>query len=186
MCLYAVYTNFGLETVENSIDDIEKIMIQETDLSTKRNSFLLLFNIAQDKALSYLEGLMNNDDPVSEMGDIFQLMVIEMLRKLIKADSSMKSSLLPVIFMMSKSKSNSVLFECASTIVQLTTAPSAVKVAIQSFLSLLTESNDNNVKVIVLDNLMELRKRYSKVLEDYMIDILSVMRDDSAISYEIS
>jgi coatomer subunit beta len=186
MCLYAIFTNFGLEIVENSIDDIEKIMIQETDLSTKRNSFLLLFNIAQDKALSYLEGLMNADDPVAEMGDIFQLMVIEMLRKLIKSDSSMKSSLLPIIFMMSKSKSSSVLYECASTIVQLTTAPSAVKVAIQSFLSLLTESNDNNVKVIVLDNLMELRKRYSKVLEDYMIDILSVMRDDSAISYEIS
>jgi hypothetical protein len=66
----------------------------------------------------------------------------------------------------------------------LTTAPSAIKVAIQSFLSLLTDSNDNNVKVIVLDNLLDLRIRYSKVLEDYMIDILSVMRDE--ISYEIS
>lgn len=51
---------------------------------------------------------------------------------------------------------------------------------------MLTESNDNNVKVIVLDHLIDLRKRYSKVLEDYMIDILSVMRDDSAISNEIS
>jgi hypothetical protein len=38
----------------------------------------------------------------------------------------------------------------------------------------------------VLENLMDLRKRYSKSLEDYMIDILSVMRDDSANSYEIS
>jgi len=42
------------------------------------------------------------------------------------------------------------------------------------------------VKVIVLDNLSELRKRYSKVLEDYMIDILSVVRDDSIVSHEIS
>ena len=109
-------------------------------------------------------------------------MVIEMLRKLIKSDNSMKSELLPVIFMMSKSKSNSVLYECASTITQLTTAPSAIKVAVQSFLSLLTESNDNNVKIIVLDNLLDLRKRYSKVLEDYMIDVLSIMRDDNVIS----
>ena len=53
-------------------------------------------------------------------------------------------------------------------------------------MKLLTESNENNVKVIVLDNLMDLRKRYSKVLEDYMIDILSVMRDDSAVSHEIA
>jgi coatomer subunit beta len=57
-------------------------------------------------------------------------MVIEMLRKLIKTDPTMKSSLMPVIFLMSKSKSSSVLFECASTITQLTTAPSAIKVAI--------------------------------------------------------
>jgi len=47
---------------------------------------LLLFHVAQEKAISYLEGLMRQDDPVSEMGDIFQLAVIEMLRKLVKAD----------------------------------------------------------------------------------------------------
>lgn len=129
---------------------------------------------------------MNQDDPIAEMGDIFQLMVIEMLRKLIKTDASQKASLMPVIFVMSKSKSSSVLYECASSIVQLTTAPSAIKVAVQSFLSLLTDTNDNNVKVIVLDNLLDLRKRYSKILEDYMIDVLSVMRDDSAISHEVS
>ncbi len=53
-------------------------------------------------------------------------------------------------------------------------------------MSLLTDTNDNNVKVIVLDNLLELRKKYSKILEDYMIDVLSIMRDDSAISHEVS
>ena len=38
-------------------------------------------------------------------------------------------------------------------------APSAIKVAIQSYLNLLQENNDNNVKVIVLDKLLELRKK---------------------------
>jgi len=61
--------------------------------------------VAQEKAISYLEGLMRQDDPVSEMGDIFQLAVIEMLRKLVKADPSTKSSLMPMIFVMAKSKS---------------------------------------------------------------------------------
>ena len=42
------------------------------------------------------------------------------------------------------------------------------------------------MKVIVLEQLMDLRKRYSKVLEDFTIDVLSVMRDDSAISHEIA
>lgn len=50
----------------------------------------------------------------------------------------------------------------------------------------MADSTDNNIKVIVLDRISELRKRYTKVLEDYMIDILNIMRDDAAISQEIS
>jgi len=71
------------------------------------------------------------------MGDVFQLIVLEMLMKLCKEDPSQKSRLMNAIFMLSSSKSSSVLFECANTITQLTTAPNAIKVAIQSYLSLL-------------------------------------------------
>ena len=45
MCIFAVYNNFGLDVVENSIEDIEGILISESDMSTKRNAFLLLFNL---------------------------------------------------------------------------------------------------------------------------------------------
>jgi coatomer subunit beta len=186
MCIFAIYQNFGLDTVENSIDDIENILINETDMSTKRNSFLLLFNLDQERALNYLKTLMAGEDPVSEIGDIFQLIILEMLRKVCKTDPSAKSSLMSAIFMMSNSKSPSVLFECANTITQLTTAPSAIKVAIQSYLNLLNENNDNNVKIIVLEKILELRKNYSKVLEDYITDILGLIKDDSVISLEIN
>ena len=90
------------------------------------------------------------------------------------------------IFMMSESKSPSVLCECANTITQLTTAPSAIKVAIQSYLNLLQENNDNNVKVIVLDKILQLRKNYFKVLEDYINDILAIIKDDTVVSLEIN
>ena len=109
-----------------------------------------------------------------------------MLRKVCKTDPSQKSSLMNAIFMMSNSKSPSVLFECANTITQLTTAPSAIKVAIQSYLNLLAENNDNNVKVIVLDKILDLRKRYTKVLEDYITDILGLIKDESIVSLEIN
>jgi len=45
MCIYAVFKNHGIESVENCIEDIENILIQESDISTKRNAFLLLFNL---------------------------------------------------------------------------------------------------------------------------------------------
>lgn len=79
------------------------------------------------------------------------------------------------IFLLSNSKSSSVLFECANTITQLTTAPTAIKIAIQSYLNLLAEQNDNNVKLIVLNKIMELRGKYAKLLEDYMSEILNTI-----------
>jgi coatomer subunit beta len=62
-----------------------------------------------------------------------------MLRKLCKVEPTQKSRLMNAIFMLSNSKSSSVLFECANTIIQLTTAPSAIKIAIQSYLALLQD-----------------------------------------------
>lgn len=57
-----------------------------------------------------------------------------MLRRLCKVEPTQKSRLMNAIFMLSNSKSPSVLLECANTIVQLTTAPTAIKVAVQSYL----------------------------------------------------
>lgn len=139
MCIYNVYLNTGMELIEDYIDEIEKICTTESDLSTKRNAFILLFNVDQGKALNYLKTIMaaSDDDPIYDMGDIFQLSILEMLRKLCKVEPSQKSRLMNAIFMLSNSKSPSVLLECADTIIQLTTAPSAIKIAIQSYLSLL-------------------------------------------------
>lgn len=88
--------------------------------------------------------------------------------------------------MMSNSKSPSVLFECANTITQLTTAPGAIKIAIQSYLNLMYDSNDNNVKIIVLDKILSLRKMYAKVLEDYITDILNLIKNETTVSLEIN
>jgi coatomer subunit beta len=128
----------------------------------------------------------SEDDPIYEMGDIFQLSILEMLRRLCKVEPTQKSRLMNAIFMLSNSKSSSVLFECANTIIQLTTAPSAIKIAIQSYLTLLQDQNDNNVKLIVLNKIVTLKKKYSKLLEEYMNDILNIIREDTVQSVEIN
>ena len=109
-----------------------------------------------------------SEDPVQEMGDIFQLIVLEMLRKLCKIEPSQKQRLMNAIFMLSNSKSSSVLFECANTITQLTTAPTAIKIAIQSY----------------FNKIIELRGKYAKLLEDYISDILNIINQgaDAGIS----
>lgn len=120
------------------------------------------------------------------MGDIFQLAILEMLRKMCKVDPALKPKLMNAIFMLSNSKSSSVLFECANSIISLTTAPSAIKIAIQSYLNLLSEANDNNVKLIVLNRILSLKSKYGKLLEEYMGDILNIIREDSVQSVEIN
>ena len=62
-----------MELVEDFIEEIEKMCTTESDLSTKRNAFILLFSLDQNKALDFLKGLMagSEDDPIYEMGDIF-------------------------------------------------------------------------------------------------------------------
>jgi coatomer subunit beta len=45
MSLYSIFVNVGPELVEDSTDTIESILINESDISTKRNAFLLLFHL---------------------------------------------------------------------------------------------------------------------------------------------
>jgi coatomer subunit beta len=59
-------------------------------------------------------------------------------------------------------------------------------VAIQSYLSLLADQNDNNVKLIVLNKIISLRTKYAKLLEDYISDILNTINEDQISSLDIN
>lgn len=70
MCLYNIFQTTGMELLEDFIDEIERICQTESDLSTKRNAFLLLFHVDQGRALAYLKQLIanadNDDEPIYE------------------------------------------------------------------------------------------------------------------------
>jgi coatomer subunit beta len=184
MCLYSIYQHMGPELLENSANDIYQQLLNENDISTKRNAFIVLFCIDQEEAINYLKiVLQGTDEDVSELGDIFLLSVIEALRKMCKGDHTQKPRLMNAIFIIAQSTSPSVLYECASSITQLTSSPAAVKVALQAYLTLLSEQNDNNVKLIVLNKIIELKENYSKLLEDCIVEIMSVVKNSS--SHEI-
>lgn len=87
------------------------------------------------------------------------------------------------IFIIAQSTSPSVLYECASSIIQLTSSPSAIKVALQAYLTLLSDQNDNNVKLIIISKIIELKDKYSKLLQDCIVEILSVVKQ--SLSHEI-
>lgn len=45
MCIYNIFQSTGMELIEDYIEEIEKMCTNESDLSTKRNAFILLFNV---------------------------------------------------------------------------------------------------------------------------------------------
>jgi len=57
---------------------IEKLLASESDLSTRRNAFLFLFNCAQDRAVDFL---LSHLDQVDTWGDILQMVVLDLVRK---------------------------------------------------------------------------------------------------------
>ena len=78
LTVYTLYKEFGADLLPDAPADMEKLLEDETDASARRNAFIMLFNCAQDKALSYFQ---RNLDKVMRFGDGFQLVVLELIRK---------------------------------------------------------------------------------------------------------
>lgn len=151
---------------------MEKFISSEADMSARRNAFLMLFNEAEDIAIDFLSDHM---DDIQKYGDGFALLVLELTRKTCRRDPAQKSRFVRCLFQLIQSESPAVSYEAAWTLVSLSTAPTAVRACAQAFASLLNSSSDNNVKLIVLDRLAELKKHHMKVIQEILMDIMRAL-----------
>eukprot|EP00435_Cladocopium_sp_Y103_P040031 s2282_g10.t2 len=172
MCVFSIVKSFGVEVLPEAPEDIEQLLLVEGDLSTKRNAFLMLVNCDQEPAIKYVLSLQ---DQVSSMGDIFQLAVLELVRKVCRSTSVNKGRFLRIVFDLAASSSTAVSYECASSLVTLSSSPVAIHQAAQAYVQLLTEQSDNNVKLIVLDRLRDVQKHHKQVMEGMVMDIFRAL-----------
>ncbi|CAK9052742.1 Coatomer subunit beta (Beta-coat protein) (Beta-COP) [Durusdinium trenchii] len=172
MCVFSIVKSFGVEVLPEAPEDIEQLLLVEGDLSTKRNAFLMLVNCDQERAIKYVLSLQ---EQVSSMGDIFQLAVLELVRKVCRSTSVNKGRFLRIVFDLAASSSTAVSYECASSLVTLSSSPVAIHQAAQAYVQLLTEQSDNNVKLIVLDRLRDVQKHHKQVMEGMVMDIFRAL-----------
>lgn len=172
MCIFALVQTFGLEVMPEAADDIEQLLLVEGDLATKRNALLMLLNCDIDRATKYL---LSVQDQVSSMGDILQLCVLELVRKACRQNPAHKGRFLRIIFNLASSSSMAVSYDCASSLVTLSSLPVAIHQATQAYVTLLTDQSDNNVKLIVLDRLQEVQKHHRTVMEGMVMDIMRAL-----------
>ena len=82
---------------------------------------------------------------------------------------------LRLIFDLLEANTTTVIYEAASSLTSLTSNPVAVKAAATKFIELAIKEADNNVKLIGLDRVDQLRKRNEGVLDDLTMEILRVL-----------
>ncbi len=80
-----------------------------------------------------------------------------------------------LIFDLLEANTSTVVYEAASSLTILTSNPVAVKAAAAKFIELSIKEADNNVKLIVLDRVDQLRQRNEGVLDDLIMEILRVL-----------
>eukprot|EP00921_Rhytidocystis_pertsovi_P004053 GHVQ01006993.1.p1 GENE.GHVQ01006993.1~~GHVQ01006993.1.p1 ORF type:complete len:1006 (-),score=118.11 GHVQ01006993.1:766-3783(-) len=172
MCVYSIVKSFGLEVVPQAAEEVEKLLLTESDLSTKRNAFLMLLQCDHERAMGYV---LSVQDVVTGQGDIFQLVLLELLRKVCRQNPAQKALLLRLIMTIVESAAPAVAYDCAGSLVALSGSQAALKFASSAYVKLLVSQSDINVKLIVLDRLCEVLVKHKGVLEGFVMDILRAL-----------
>ncbi|CAG8532070.1 11588_t:CDS:10 [Diversispora eburnea] len=144
----------------------------EADQTCKRNAFVMLCNTSQSRAVEYLNDVF---DQVPNFDELLQLSIIELIRKDCRNNSTNKGKYIRCIFDLLNAASSSVKYEAATSLMALTHAVPAVKAAASCYIDLIIKESDNNIKLIVLDRLDELREKHESTLDELVLDILRVL-----------
>jgi len=170
----AVHTIF--EKFEFLIPDapelVEEFLNEEGDLSAKRNAFVMLCVSDQDRAVKYLNA---NIQHIVAWGETLQLSAMELVRRVCRANPMEKGHYIKIIFGLLNSPSAAVVYEAANTLISLSSAPTAIRAAAQSYCSLLATQSDNNIKLILLDRIIDLRQTQSAVLQELVMDMMRAL-----------
>ncbi|KFY83486.1 hypothetical protein V498_08035 [Pseudogymnoascus sp. VKM F-4517 (FW-2822)] len=172
--VFAIASIFQLSEplIPDAADLIAAFLETETDPTCKRNAFAALASINHDKALAYLSSVF---DGIPNADELLQLVELEFIRKDAVQNPQNKAKYLRLIFDLLEAGASTVVYEAASSLTALTNNPVAVKAAASKFIELSIKEADNNVKLIVLDRVDQLRRKNEGVLNDLTMEILRVL-----------
>ncbi|CAI7660330.1 hypothetical protein N7533_009392 [Penicillium manginii] len=151
---------------------LQTFLESETDGTCKRNAFAALMSISHQKALEYLRTTF---DTIPNTDELLQLAELEFLRKDAVQNPGNKSRYLKLMLELLDAPTSTVVYEAATSLTALTSNPVAVKASASKLIELAIREADNNVKLIVLDRVDQLRIRNEGVLDDLTMEILRVL-----------
>ncbi|XQJ30898.1 coatomer beta subunit, putative [Leishmania guyanensis] len=155
---------------------VESAMRTETDVSTCRNGLDFLAAFAPERAASYLNDFRDSHT-LSAVDGPFLMSVVEFCRQMIRANPYEKARYVPVLFSVLQSKSAAVRYQCATTLLSFSSSPTAIRQATLTYVDIIKVHSDNSVRLIAVEQLNQMRRSYLYVLQDSLLDILSVLQD---------
>jgi coatomer subunit beta len=182
LCFFHIHRLHGDTLLPDGPDMIRTFIAAETDTAARRNAFLMLINQSQADATDFLAKVGDSEagaDAVEEYGAGFQLLVLDLTRRVCRVDPSQKGRFVRLIFQMLNSPDSGVSYEAAWTLCSLSTSPSAIRAAATTYTSLLNNVTDASVKLIVLDRLSELKLKHGSVLQEVLMDVLRALSSPS-------
>ncbi|VFQ60413.1 unnamed protein product [Cuscuta campestris] len=162
----------GEQLLADAPEKIESLLSTEQDPSAKRNAFLMLFQCAQERAVNYL---LTNMERIPDWGELLQMVVLDLIRKVCRSNKEGKGMYIKIIISLLNAPSAAVVSECAGTLISLSSAPTAIRAAANTYCQLLLSQSDNNVKLIILDRLNELKSSHRDIMVDMIMDILRAL-----------
>ncbi|KAF7728208.1 coatomer subunit beta [Apophysomyces ossiformis] len=167
----SIYKHFDI-LFPDAPEVIHNFLLAEADMTCRRNAFVVLCNTSQALAVDYL---IQSLALVSSFDELLQLAVIELIRKDSKTNTASKGAYIRCVSELLTAASHSVKYEAANILMVLTSNPAAVKAAASCYIELIVKESDNNVKLIVLDRLEDIRSKHERILDDLVMDILRVL-----------
>ncbi|KAI9885133.1 MAG: hypothetical protein M1823_003063 [Watsoniomyces obsoletus] len=158
--------------IPDAPDLLVKFLETESDHTCERNALASLMNVSHEKALEYLETKFNG---ILNAHELIQLLQLEFIRKDAVKNPPNKARYLRLIFDLLEAGASTVVYEAASSLTALTNNPVAVKAAASKLIELSIKEADNNVKLIVLDRVDQLRRKNEGVLDDLIMETLRVL-----------
>jgi coatomer subunit beta len=160
------------ELMPDAPDLLVSFLDEENDPTCKRNAFAALASISHEKALEYLSGVF---DSIPNHDELVLLAELEFIRRDAVVNPGNKARYLRLIFDLLESSVSTVIYEAAHALTSLTNNPVAVKAAAGKFVELAVKEPDNNVKLIVLERVDQLRQKNEGVLDDLTMEVLRVL-----------
>ncbi|ETO25320.1 coatomer protein complex, subunit beta 1 [Reticulomyxa filosa] len=168
MRIYALHN----ELVPDAPQRVYEFLMKEGNPLAKRNAFLMLANCDLRNALDFF---LTVNDKIGSYSETMQTSILELMRKVCRQLPVPKSIFVKCAAYLLDSSSNAVVYEAANTLLSLTPLDSAINRALEAYARLLQSESDQNIKIVVINRLDSLKRRYDRNLRFVLMDILRAL-----------